>query len=49
MNTCAQLATLRLQTLHGKEMHQHPIHMSLSPSVKEKSYFRENPIKTFPQ
>jgi len=30
-------------------LHQHPIYMSVSPSVKETSYFKENPIKTFPQ
>jgi len=46
MNTCAQLATLRLQTLYASAPYPH---VSLSLSVKETSYFRENPIKTFPQ
>jgi len=36
MNICAQqaIAVSKIQTLYGKEMHQHPIHMSLPLSQR---------------
>jgi len=45
-NTCAQLATLRIQTLYEKKRHQHSIHMSL-PLCQRNKLFLETPMKHF--